>query len=168
MEDMQIELARAGSSDAGLIKTLLDEYLRELSRHREVPIGATDSASYPYLDAYWSESDRHAYIIQCGGRAVGFALIRDLISTGSAIHQFAEFYVRPESRRLGIGCRTVLVLWKRFPGQWELQVHARNSAAVQFWEACIEAATSESPQMHKIQAQDGLRVQFNFSVEDAV
>jgi predicted acetyltransferase len=65
---------------------MLDRYLSELSGHREVPVGATDSASYPYLDAYGSEPGWHAFLIRSGEQAVGFAFIRDPASTGSAAH----------------------------------------------------------------------------------
>ena len=164
---MQVELAAAGRSDARLIESLLDDYLRELSTHREMPVGATDSDSYPYLGAYWTERGRHAFIIRCSNRAVGFALVRDPTSTESAVHELSEFYIKPESRRLGIGHRAVRAIWKWFPGNWELQVHARNSAAVQFWRSCIEAATGQTPQAREVQASDGRRVQFNFDVEHA-
>ena len=70
--DIPIVVAAANGSDGSLIESLLDEYLRELSNHRDVPSGATDSASYPYLGAYWSEPGRHAFLIRCGGHAVGF------------------------------------------------------------------------------------------------
>ena len=53
---MQTELVVAGSSDADLIKSLLDEYLLELGSYRDVPSGTITSAPYSYLDAYWSES----------------------------------------------------------------------------------------------------------------
>ncbi len=165
--DMPLELAAVSGSDARLIESLLDDYLCELSSHRDVPVGATDSASYPHLDAYWSEPGRYAFIIQCRGRAVGFALIRGPASTGSAVHQVAEFYIKPESRRLGIGRRAALAIWERFPGQWELQVHARNSAAMQFRATCAEAEASEAAQVREVQASDGRRIQFNFRVEHA-
>ena len=165
---MQTELVVAGSSDADLINSLLDEYLLELGSYRDVPSGATTSASYPYLDAYWSEPGRHAFIIQYGGHSVGFALIRDPTSTKSAVYQLAEFYIKPESRRLGIGRRAVCAILKRFPGQWELQVHTRNSAAVQFWESCIKAVAGELFQRREIQTRDGWRVQFHFSVKETI
>jgi hypothetical protein len=95
---------------------------------------------------------------------VGFAFIRDPASTGSAEHQLAEFYIEPDSRRLGIGRRAAAAIWRRFPGQWELQVHARNSAAVQFWASCAEAEAGEAPQLREVQAPDGRRVQFGFRV----
>ena len=165
---MQTELVVAGSSDADLINSLLDEYLLELGSYREVPSGTTTSAPYPYLDAYWSEPGRHAFIIQHGGHSVGFALIRDPTSTKSAVYQLAEFYIKLESRRLGIGRRAVRTILKRFPGQWELQVHTRNSAAVRFWESCLEPVTSELPQRREIQTRNGWHIQFHFSVKNTV
>ncbi len=165
---MSIQLTEAAQSDAGLLRAMLDRYLRELGSHREVPVGATDAASYAYLDAYWSEPGRHAFFIRSGARVVGFALIRDPGSTGSDAHQLAEFFVEPGSRRLGIGGRAAAAIWKRFPGSWELQVHARNAAAVRFWSSSAEVATGKAPQVHEVQAPDGRRIQFNFRVEHAV
>src|SRR5262245_26309017 len=94
----QVELARAQRSDGRLIASLLDDYLRELSGHRDIPVGATGSASYEDLRAYWVEPDRHALLIRASGRTIGFAFIREPPSTGSTVHQLAEFYVRPEAR----------------------------------------------------------------------
>jgi len=164
---MSIQLAEAGQSDAFLIEPMLDDCLLELNRHREVPVGATDSTGYPYLDAYWSEPSRHAFIIRSGGRAVGFAFIRGPASTGSARYQLAEFYIKPERRRLGIGRQAAAAIWQRFPGQWELQVHARNTAAVKFRSACAEAETGEAPQVQEVQGEDGRRIQFSLQVEHA-
>ena len=165
---MQTELVVAGSSDADLINSLLDEYLLELGSYRDVPSGTTTSAPYPYLDAYWSEPGRYAFIVQYGGRSVGLALIRDPTSTQSVVYQLAEFYIKPESRRLGIGRRAVCAILKRFPGQWELQVHTRNSAAVQFWESCLETVASEPPQVREVRGRDGRHIQFHFSVKNTI
>ena len=163
-----VELVVAVESDAGLIESLLDDYLRELSEHRDAPVGATDATDYPYLDAYWSEPGRHAFIIKCRGSAVGFAFIRDPSSTRSDSHQVAEFYIKPGNRRLGIGLYAALAIWERFSGEWELQVHARNSDAVRFWASCVQAETSEPPQVQELQTEDGRRLQFNFRVGHAV
>jgi predicted acetyltransferase len=165
---MRTELVVADSSDADLINSLLDEYLLELGSYRDMHSGAIISTSYPYLDAYWSEPGRHVFIIQCDSNVVGFALIRDPTSTKSAVYQLAEFYIKPESRHLGIGRSAIRAILKRFPGQWELQVHTRNSAAVQFWESCLKAVAGELLQRREVQGRDGRRIQFHFSVEDTV
>jgi len=161
---MITELVRANLSNSRQIESLLDDYLGELSNYRDIPIGATSSVNYPYLDAYWSEMGRHIFLIQSKGQVVGFAFIRDPSSTKSIAYQVAEFYVRPDSRHLGIGRDAVLEIWKLFPGQWELQIHARNAAAVRFWESCIETEATDNPQLREVKASDGKRLQFNFRI----
>ncbi len=161
---MVIELVKAIRSNSRQIESLLDDYLGELSNYREVSIGATNSVNYPYLDAYWSEVGRHIFLIKHSERVVGFAFIRDPSSTESVAHQIAEFYVRPDSRRLGVGRRAVLEIWKLFPGQWELQIHARNTGAVRFWTSCIETVAIDNSHLHEVKASDGRRLQFNFRV----
>ncbi len=80
---MSVEISNAGPKDAARIARLLDDYLGEVAKHRELAVGATNAATYPYLDAYWSEPDRHAFFIRHDGDVIGFALIRGPISTGS-------------------------------------------------------------------------------------
>lgn len=165
-EDTPLELATARSDDTGLIASLLDDYLRELSAYRDQPAGPTDSSGYRHLDAYWSEAGRHAFLIRREGRVAGFAFIRDPASTGSAAHEFTEFYIEPASRRLGIGRRGVYAIWKRFPGNWQFQVHARNSGGVRFWSSCVEGGPSKDIQVRGVQDRDGQRLQFDFRVGD--
>ncbi len=140
---MVVELVKADHSNSRQIESMLDDYLGELNNYREVSIGATSSANYQHLDAYWSEVGRHIFLIQYSKQVVGFAFIRGPDSTESVTHQVAEFYVRPDSRRLGIGRSAVLEIWKLFPGQWELQVHTQNTAAIQFWVSCIDTESGD-------------------------
>ena len=133
----------------------LDQYLSELNTHREVSVGATDSTTYPYLDSYWKEEGRHAYLLYCNNELVGFSLIRDTRSTESLSSQVAEFYVIPEKRGLGIGKHVVLEIFNMFPGHWELQVHSNNKAAICFWEKCISLKTKYEPNITRIIANDG-------------
>jgi predicted acetyltransferase len=158
------ELVEAKAEDAGVIAALLDDYLREIARYRDVSMGATDAANYPYLTAYWSEPGRHPFLVRHNGAFVGFVLARGPASLGRPRSQVAEFYIAPESRRLGVGREAVACLWRRFPGAWELQVHARKPTALGFWSSCIEAAAPEPPVVTQVQAADGNRVQFTFHV----
>jgi predicted acetyltransferase len=149
--------------DREVIAALLDDYLHELADKREFAAGATDSRSYPYLDAYFSEPGRHSFLICHTGKVVGFALIRDPVCTGLA-WQVAEFYVTPDRRRLGIGREAIASIWRRFPGAWELQVHTRNAAARDFWRSCLEGLACQTPTIKEIEAGDGKRIQFNFRI----
>lgn len=162
-----VDLVEASRSDTSELELLLDEYLKELSSYREVPVGATDAASYPYLEAYWPEKGRHAFLLKRSGYVVGFALGRDPSSTDSDVYEFAEFYIKPEYRRHGAGHSAVLAIWQQFPGRWELQFHAQNRSAANFWMLCAEATATGSPQVSKVQSRDGRRIQLNFNIQSA-
>ncbi len=160
---MAIQLVEVAHADRDLLVELLDSYLCELAGNRDVAHGATCAAEYPYLDAYFAEAGRHALFIHHQGRPSGFALVRGPQSTGST-WQFAELYVASASRRQGVGRDAVLAVWKRFAGDWELQVHARNAQALEFWMSCVATATQRLPHKRQIQASDGKRIQLSFHV----
>jgi predicted acetyltransferase len=164
---MSVELRRAVASDKNLIEALLDDYLRELNTYREAADGAVDSTTYPYLDAYWAEPGRHAFLIVSDGQIVGFVLIRDPDSTQRRVSEVAEFCIERRSRRRGIGRAAASAIWRSFPGDWEIQVYARNSAAVRFWSLCAEAEAREAPSVTEVYSDDGRRLQYNFTVRHA-
>lgn len=161
---MAVDVSDARLGDRDSIAGLLDDYLQELAQQREVAVGATDSRSYPYLDAYFSESGRRPFLIRREGKLAGFALIRDPTSTGR-FWEVAEFFITPTSRRKGVGRDAIELIWRRFPGSWELQVHARNTASLRFWTSCIEASAKGAPQLTEIETEDGKRFQLDFRVE---
>lgn len=123
---MPVELLAVTATDAGIIETLLNDYLQELSRHRDVPVGATDSASYPYLSLYWSEPGRHPFLIRLQNDRlqndhydiVGFVLVRDPtsvigcsgVTVGQPDRQAAHSEVCRLDRRMNSCFNTVLIL----------------------------------------------------------
>jgi len=157
-------LTLAAPSDSPLVASLLDDYLEELSRHREVPIGASDAASYPYLEAYWRELERFPFIIGHPGEVVGLVFVRRRTTEVPPLIEVAELYIRPAHRRRGIGTAVLDELCDRYPGDWELQVHAPNAGALRFWASSIERITGNAPVSRDVQARHGRRVQFNFHV----
>ena len=162
---MTVQVLRASESEASIIEALLDDYLLELVGHREIPVGATDAVSYPYLWLYWSEPDRYPFTIWIDGTLAGFALIHRVKDTTADVMQLAEFFIVPEKRRQGIGEVAVQKLWGKFPGKWELQVHIRNTAAIAFWSRCIKEHAGKNYEVEEIMANDGRRLFFHFSVE---
>jgi predicted acetyltransferase len=159
---MMTELQPANRDDEGFIRSQLDAYLEELSTHRQISVGATDAASYPWLDAYWTEPGRHIFVIRSGGKNVGFAFVRDTHSTEAPASQIAEFYIEPQARRNGIGRTAVSALFHSFPGPWEFQVHALNAGAIEFWTKATQGAVANLT-IKEVSGKDGQRLQFNFS-----
>src|SRR5262245_36239949 len=163
LEADQVDLREATSSDREALTALLDTYLGELATRAGFAVAAVRANTDPYLDAYFSERGRYPFLIRHNGQVAGFVLVRDPASTGAS-WQVAEFYVIPDRRRNGVGRRAITTLWRRFPGAWELQVHARNGAARAFWTSCIERLADGAPAVHEVHADDGLRYQFNFRI----
>jgi len=163
--ERDVTIERIGRESRAALSAMVDEYLAELHRHRERPIGATTAAAYRYLPLYWSEAGRHPFFVRSGDQRVGFALVREVADL--ALTQMSDFYIRPDARRSGVGQRAVAELWRRFPGAWELQVHPRNAAASAFWPRCIELASSGSVLVTTVEEADGLRTQYNFEIPPA-
>jgi len=63
-QDREITIERVGSESRASLSAMVDEYLAELHRHRERPIGATAAKDYRYLPLYWSEPGRHPFFFR--------------------------------------------------------------------------------------------------------
>jgi predicted acetyltransferase len=160
---MTVEVRAASNDEQAVIMTLLDQYLRELRRFREFPVGATNAAGYPYFQDYWSEPDRLPFTIWANGELAGFALIRRISDEHGWVMQMAEFFIQPQYRRQGIGHAAAVALWQQFPARWELQVMKGNGPAIEFWRTCIDAQ-AQAWHVEEISANDGPRLVFHFEV----
>lgn len=99
---------------------------------------------YPYLDLYWTEPDRSAWLIRADGRLAGFALLNTYSHSGlPSDHDVAEFFVVRKHRRAGVGREAARDLIGARPGQWELAVARANVQALQFWRGVVAGLTAE-------------------------
>jgi predicted acetyltransferase len=160
---MNVEARQAGEAERSHIEGLLNDYLAELSQHREICVGATSAAEYRYLKDYWSDNNRFPFILWANCELVGFAFVRRIEEEQAATFQVAEYFVKPKYRRCGIGRAAVVDIWQKFPGRWELQVMNRNDSAVNFWKQCI-SQQAKSWTVEEIVAPDGRRQFFHFEI----
>ena len=128
---MNVEVRQAGE-EQNQIEELLNDYLAELSQHREICVGATSAAEYRYLKDYWSDSSRFPFTLWANSELVGFAFVRRTEDDQAPVFQVAEFFVKPKYRRCGIGRAAATNIWQRFPGRWELQVMSRMTPLCSF------------------------------------
>ncbi len=156
-------LARVEACDRAALVGLLDVYLDELSPYAGHDVGARIGSEYRYLDAYFSEPGRHAFLMRVGEEVAGFAMIRGPESTGEG-WSVAEFFVGPQHRRSGLGRWAISSIWRRFGGSWSLEVHTANAGAVAFWTRCVRSVSTHEPDVVPFEAQDGPRLRFAFDV----
>lgn len=89
---------------------------------------------YPFLDSYWSEPDRTPILIRADGHLAGFALVNAFAHSGLPTdHSIAEFFVARKHRRAGVGHAAAIAIIGARPGQWDIAVVRRNTAAQAFW-----------------------------------
>ncbi|HEX4180384.1 MAG TPA: GNAT family N-acetyltransferase [Caulobacteraceae bacterium] len=112
------------------------------------PPGSTDMdfnsegrfGPYTYLPDYWRDDDRWPLLIRIDGRPCGFALINTYSNQGGQVERnMAEFFVARKYRRGGVASEAVRQILGRYPGQWEVSVVDRNTAALAFWPRAIAA-----------------------------
>ena len=115
---MNVEVRQAAEAEQTQIEELLNDYLAELSQHREICAGATSVAEYRYLKDYWSDNNRFPFTLWANCELVGFAFVRRIEEEQPATFQVAEFFIKPKYRRCGIGRAAVVNIWQKFPGRW--------------------------------------------------
>ncbi len=88
----------------------------------------------PELDLYWTEPNRHPYLICKDDQIAGFALINRNSHSGQSVDAaIGEFYVAPEAQRQGIGRAAALAAFAAHPGWWEMWISKANMPAKAFW-----------------------------------
>lgn len=143
-------------AEKGDLYALFDVYRRDL--HALTNPGE-DLEPYPWFDAYWEEADRHPYWICAGDELAGFVMVNAWPESGLPIdHRVAEFCIRADHRRHGLGQQTLAALMGLHPGQWELKVHRANPAGFAFWPRAVEGSGARD--VTRIEWPDSLILRF--------
>jgi predicted acetyltransferase len=134
-----VEIVPASQQDKHVLRNLMPLYLHDFSEFNDGDVDEQGRFEYPWLDAYWTDTDRHPFLFRAGDHWAGFALIR----TGDP-NDVAEFFVLRKYRRHGVGQAAARALFARFPGRWQVRQMAANARATAFWRAAIPVPFTES------------------------
>jgi len=165
--DIQLELAL--SEQSPILANVLELYVHDFSEFQPLDIGPDGRFGYKSLPLYWSESNRHPFLIRFDGKLAGLALVKKCseISDNQEVWDMAEFFVLRGCRRRRIGTLAAQEVWRRFPGLWEIRVMQSNPSATFFWKHAISDFMCESIQPVRIE-KDGRSWQlYSFKSERA-
>jgi len=139
-----VQVVRAGKPDETTLNNLMQLYLYDFSELDSSRISPEGRFEYPYLSAYFSEPDRHAYLIWAEKLLAGFALIKkgSEIAEDDRAMDVAEFFVLRGHRMRGVGRAAFEEIVRSFPGPWTVRVQDENQAALIFWRRVIPAVSS--------------------------
>lgn len=136
---LEVNLTLVPQTQKHTLSNLMQLYRYDSSAYNEDEIDASGSFSLgQYFDAYWTEPERHPFLIKLGDKLAGFALVRQF-ELGK--HSVAEFFVMRPYRRQGVGQRAAAHLFDMFPGEWHVAQDEANTPAQRFWRSVIAAYT---------------------------
>jgi predicted acetyltransferase len=134
-----IQVAPASPEQEPIIANLLELYAHDFSEFHHLELAADGRFGYPDLPLYWSEPDRHAFLVTVNGNLAGMVLVKrgSEVSDDARVWDVGEFFIVRGYRRRGIGMKVAHEVWRRFPGQWEVRVMESNRDAFKFWQRAI-------------------------------
>ncbi len=143
MRKMTLEIVQANIEDEPILQRLLELYQYDFSEFNDADVNVHGRYGYQYLDRYWTELGRYAYLIKVSGELAGFALIRNVDTDDGVFHSIAEFFIMRKYRRQGIGSEVALQLFERFPGEWRIYQEVDNLPAQSFWRKVVSEYTQD-------------------------
>jgi predicted acetyltransferase len=166
--DIQLELALCEQSP--ILANLLELYAHDFSQFQPLDIGLDGRFGYKSLPLYWSESNRHPFLIRFDGKLAGFALVKrgSEISDNQDVWDMAEFFVLRGCRRRRIGTLAAQEVWRRFPGFWEVRVMQSNPSATFFWKRAISDFIRAAIQPVRIEKNGRSWQLYSFKSEQAL
>jgi hypothetical protein len=98
-----VELREAGPDDVPVLRRLMQLYLYELGTLDGWDIGADGLyGEAQRIESFWTEPERHSYLVQVDAVLGGFALVRHGTRfAGSEAYEISEFFIL--ARTLGGG-----------------------------------------------------------------
>jgi predicted acetyltransferase len=132
---MKVEVIPVRESEKAQLRSLLSDYIRELSAYDPSLVTADGVYDYPVPEQYWREPTHRPFWLKADGEVAGFALVLR-VADGHA--EMAEFYVRREFRRSGIGLIGARAVIADFSGPWELSEYLANPGSIAFWRKVLE------------------------------
>ena len=97
----------AGPDDRARLAALFELYSYDFSEVLDLDVGDDGRFAVPVLDRYWTEADRHPFLIRVDARLAGFALVheRSRLTDREGVRDMAEFFVMRRYRRRGVGAQ---------------------------------------------------------------
>jgi predicted acetyltransferase len=136
--DRIVRLIPVDKTDKAVLRRLLELYLYDFSEYTGEDVDRHGFYSYDYLDPYWTDPDRHPFLLWVDEHIAGFVLVRGRLGPdGQRVHYIAEFFVMRKYRRRKVGREAAFLAFNLFPGKWRVSQIKKNLPAQRFWRQVI-------------------------------
>lgn len=139
---MKVTVQKVDIAEKHILRNLLELYRYDFSEFYHDDVNEEGLYGYQYLDLYWTEAERHPFIIRVDGKLAGFALIREIANQEWTYYWMTEFFVLRKYRRKGVGKIAAFTIFNMFPGKWQIGQIEQNIPAQKFWRKVISEYTN--------------------------
>jgi predicted acetyltransferase len=165
---LKIEVVLAAPEQEPVLANLLELYAHDFSEFFALELGEDGRFGYARLPLYWTEPQRHPFLVRVDGGLAGFVLVKrgSDVSGNENVWDVAEFFIVRGYRRRGVGTEVANEVWRKLPGPWEVRVMESNHSAKEFWQRAVEGFAGEAFNSISFE-KDGERWHlFSFESED--
>jgi len=138
---MPLRLIEATEENRPLMERLLQLYLHDVSEYTNTEPGHNGVYCLCDWHKYWEDSAFKPLLFMLRGKPAGFVLVRHCEAQGTTQHLLSDLFVLRCYRRLGIGEEVARMVFKLYPGRWEIEVVDENDAARTFWRLVMRRYT---------------------------
>jgi len=135
---MNVDIREASIEEKSILRNLMELCRHDYSEFNGEDVNEHGLFGYKHLDHYWTEPDRHPFIVRVSGKLGGFALVRAI---DEDTHSIAEFFILRKYRHQGIGQTVAHRIFDMFPGKWRVAQEEANLQAQVFWRKVISRYT---------------------------
>ena len=136
---MQIVLEIATVDKRQLLENLLQLYAYDFSEFTNDEIGELGNYDFGrLLRYYWNGQSPDPYVIKVEGNIAGFVMVKKKEFNGIDYESIAEFFILKKYRKSGIGKEVAQMVFRKFSGNWYVDVIQSNHPACSFWEKVID------------------------------
>jgi predicted acetyltransferase len=155
MHNLSIELAKPG--EKALLSRLLQLYFFDSTPWSGEDIqedGRYDCNDDNLLSYSDSAGTYRAYILRVDGKPAGFALVEDVEFEGKQISEFADLFVLPKYRRLGLASAATRKLVLDSERTWLFAVFRKDEQALRYWQSSFKRLPFKSVRAAEDQEDD--------------
>ena len=139
MNELSIEPATL--QDKTALFRLLQLYFFDATRWSDEDLqqdGLYECEENGLLSYFKEDSEDRAYMLRVNGKLAGFALVEKIPFQGGMISEFADLFVVPKYRRLGLASAATTRIVIESESPWLFSIFRKDRDAMRYWQASFK------------------------------
>lgn len=144
-----IKLKKIEAKDKSILQNLFQLYMHDITASLPMDVNEHGLYEYNYIDYYFTEESRYAYLIYVEENIAGFVLIDDEFmvldkENDKPCYDFSEMFILNAYKKKGYGEIIVKRIFDMLKGNWEIRPVPRSEGAKRFWLKAVKNYTNDN------------------------